>query len=273
MSSIAPLPLKDLSRCEKGMTPFHPERRGIVPTPRVLAPRVLACGDSALSVEFGDTIDPDINGKVLALDEILRLRAPAGLLETVPTYRSLLVQFDPTSTDVDALAAFLAVEARRVAPRAATGRRWRIPVVYGGPFGIDLEEVGARHGLTSRQVVDLHAEGLYRVYMIGFLPGFAYLGGLDPRLATPRRTQPRARIPSGSIIIGGAQAAVASIECPSGWHLLGRTPVRSYAPERDPAFLLAAGDEVVFRPIDAARWDGLEKAAMAGEPVAEEIRR
>jgi len=145
-------------------------------------------------------------------------------------------------------------------------------VVYGGAFGIDLEEVGARHGLTSRKVVDLHAEALYRIYMIGFLPGFAYLGGLDPRLATPRRTQPRAKIPSGSIIIGGAQAAVGSIECPSGWHLLGRTPVRSYAPERDPVFLLAAGDEVVSRPIDASRWDALEKAATAGEPVAEETR-
>jgi len=224
-------------------------------------------------VEFGDTIDPDLNGKVLALDDILRHRAPVGLLETVPTYRSLLVQFDPTVTDYDALAGFLTEEARALAPRAAAGRHWRVPVVYGGPFGIDLDDIAERHGLTAHQLIDIHAGAVYRVYMIGFLPGFAYLGGLDPRLATPRRTQPRAKIPPGSIIIGGAQAAVSSIECPSGWHLLGRTPVRSYAPERDSAFLLAAGDEVVFEPIDVSRWDALEKAALAGEPVADEVRR
>jgi KipI family sensor histidine kinase inhibitor len=238
----------------------------------VRTPRILACGDSALSVEFGDTIDPDVNGKVLALDEALMSHAPAGLLETVPTYRSLLVQFDPTVTDYDALVGLLADEAERLAPRAATGRRWRIPVVYGGEFGIDLDDVAERHGLTPREVVELHAGAIYRIYMIGFLPGFAYLGGLDPRLAIPRRTQPRARIPSGSIIIGGAQAAIGSIECPSGWHILGRTPVRSYALDRDPSFLLAAGDEIVFQPIDASRWGTLEKAAMAGDPVAEVVR-
>jgi KipI family sensor histidine kinase inhibitor len=237
----------------------------------VQTPRILACGDSALSVEFGDAIDPDVNGKVLALDDILRTRAPIGLLETVPTYRSLMIQFDPMLTDYDALVALLTDETRDLAPRNATGRRWRIPVVYGGAFGADLEDIAERHGLTPDQVIDLHADAIYRIYMIGFLPGFAYLGGLDPRLATPRRTQPRAKIPSGSIIIGGAQAAVGSIESPSGWHLLGRTPVRSYAPERDPAFLLAAGDEIVFRRVEASRWDELERAAIAGEPVAEQV--
>jgi len=239
----------------------------------VETPRILACGEGALSVEFGDGIDPDINGKVLALDDALRAHAPAGLLEAVPTYRSLLVQFDPTETDHDALVGFLTDAAGKLAPRAGTGRRWRIPVVYGGEFGIDLQDVAERHGLTQEQVVDLHAGAVYRVYMIGFLPGFAYLGGLDPRLALTRRTHPRARIPSGSIIIGGAQAAVGSIECPSGWHILGRTPVRSYSLERDPPFLLGAGDEVVFQPIDASRWSALEKAALAGELVAEEVRR
>ncbi len=234
-------------------------------------PRILACGDSAISVEFGDTIDPDLNGRVLALDEILRMRAPVGLLETVPTYRSLMIQFDPTLTDYEALVEFLTEETRTLAPQSATGRRWKVPVVYGGEFGVDLENVAERHSLPPGKVIDIHASGVYRIYMIGFLPGFAYLGGLDSRLATPRRTHPRAKIPSGSIIIGGAQAAVGSIESPSGWHLLGRTPVRSYAPERDPAFLLAAGDEIVFQPIDASRWDELERAAQAGEPIAEQV--
>jgi KipI family sensor histidine kinase inhibitor len=233
--------------------------------------RILPCGDGALSVEFGDVIDPELNGKVLALEDLLLAAAPAGLVETVPTYRSLTVQFDPTLTDYDALVALLTEKAKDIAPRNAVGKRWRVPVVYGGAFGEDLEDVASRHNLTPQDLINLHSAAIYRVYMIGFLPGFAYLGGLDPRLATPRRTQPRAKIPSGSIIIGGAQAAVGSIEGPSGWHLLGRTPVRSYAPERDPAFLLAAGDEVVFQPIDAKQWDALERAALAGEPVAEQV--
>ncbi len=112
---------------------------------------------------------------------------------------------------------------------------------------------------------------IYRVYMIGFLPGFVYLGGLDPTLATPRRAQPRARIPAGSIAIGGAQTAIGSIEGPSGWHLLGRTPVRSYDPSRTPAFLFAAGDEIVFEPVDPTGWAALDQAAAAGDPVAEAV--
>jgi KipI family sensor histidine kinase inhibitor len=233
--------------------------------------RFLPCGDSALTIEFGSTVDPDLNGKVLALDDILRAHPPAGLIETVPTYRSLTVQFDPTATDVDALIRFLRQETEGLEPRKTAGARWRVPVVYGGEFGIDLEAVAEQHGLTPAQVIEIHSSAVYRVYMIGFLPGFAYLGGLDERIATSRRVHPRAKIPNGSIMIGGVQAGIAPMDMPSGWHLLGRTPVRSYAPERDPAFLLAAGDEIVFEPIDASRWDALEKAALAGEPVAEQV--
>lgn len=236
------------------------------------APTILPCGDAAVTVEFGNTIDPHINGLVLALDERLRLKAPQGLIETVPTYRSLTVQFDPVACDYNALVRVIEEESSGLAPQSASGRRWRIPVVYGGAFGIDLEAVAERHGLTPHRVIDLHASALYRIYMIGFLPGFTYLGGLDPRLATSRRTQPRAVVPTGSIMIGGEQAGIAPMDMPSGWHLLGRTPVRSYAPEREPAFLLSVGDEIMFEPIDAARWEALEKAALAGEPVAEEVR-
>ncbi|MBM6592454.1 5-oxoprolinase subunit PxpB [Microvirga pudoricolor] len=237
----------------------------------VLPPRILPCGDAAVSVEFGDAIDPGLNARVLALDEALRRAAPKGVVETVPTYRSLLVHFDPLATDHDALTAFLEEQARSVAPLESTGRRWRVPVVYGGAFGEDLDDLAGAHGLTAAEVIERHAGAVYRIYMIGFLPGFAYLGGLDPALATPRRTQPRARIPAGSVAIGGAQTAISSIEGPSGWHLLGRTPVRSYDPGREPAFLLAAGDEVVFEPVDPSRWDDFERAAQAGQPVAEQV--
>jgi KipI family sensor histidine kinase inhibitor len=246
---------------------IRPSSESIVP-----APRILPCGDSAVTVEFGDAIDPDLNGLVLALDDILRRRAPPGLLEIVPTYRSLTVQFDPTVLDYDALTGLIVREGEALKPRSAVGRRWRVPVVYGGRFGIDLEDVAAQHGLTADEVVEIHAGAVYRIYMIGFLPGFTYLGGLDPRIATSRRTQPRAKVPMGSIMIGGQQAGIAPVEMPAGWHLLGQTPVRSYMPERDPAFLFAAGDEIVFEPVDASHWDRLERAARAGEPVAEEMR-
>ena len=235
-------------------------------------PKILPCGDSAVTIEFGDRIDPDINGMVLALDDIIRARAPAGLLETVPTYRSLTVQFDPVETDYEALIRLVNEETKDLAPRKAVGRRWRVPVVYGGEYGSDLEEVAETHGMTPAQVIEIHSSAIYRIYMIGFLPGFTYLGGLDKRIATSRRVQPRAKIPSGTIMIGGEQAGIAPMDMPSGWHNLGLTPVRPYAPERNPVFLFAAGDEIVFEPVDASRWDALQKAALAGEPVAEEMR-
>ena len=235
-------------------------------------PKILPCGDSAVTIEFGDRIDPDINGMVLALDDIIRSRAPAGLLETVPTYRSLTVQFDPVETDYEALIRLVNEETKDLAPRKAVGRRWRVPVVYGGEYGSDLEEVAETHGMTPAQVIEIHSSAIYRIYMIGFLPGFTYLGGLDKRIATSRRVQPRAKIPSGTIMIGGEQAGIAPMDMPSGWHNLGLTPVRPYAPERNPVFLFAAGDEIVFEPVDASRWDALQKAALAGEPVAEEMR-
>lgn len=209
---------------------------------------------------------------VLALDELLRSRPPEGLLETVPTYRSLTVQFDPTVMDYDALVRFLTEASAELKPRESTGKRWRVPVVYGGEFGVDLEAVAESKGLTPNEVIEIHTSAIYRVYLIGFLPGYAYLGGLDPRLVTSRRTHPRLKVPNGTIMIGGEQAGIVPMEMPSGWHLLGRTPVRSYAPERDPVFLFEAGDEIVFEPIDASRWDALEKAALAGESVAEQVR-
>ena len=232
------------------------------------SPRVLPCGDAALTVEFGSTIDPALNGRVLALDARVGRGVP-GVVETVPTYRSLLVHYDPAATDFDTLGAALVALCDDLAEAPAEGRCWRIPVVYGGAFGIDLDAVADRHGLDPAALIGRHAAPLYRVYMIGFVPGFAYLGGLDAALATPRRETPRARTPAGSISIGGAQAAVASIEAPSGWHLLGRTPVRTFMPGREPAFILAPGDRVAFEPIPAARWEALDRAAAAGELVAE----
>jgi KipI family sensor histidine kinase inhibitor len=234
-------------------------------------PRILPCGDTALAVEFGDSIDPDLNARVLALDATLAAEPLAGLVETVPTYHSLLVHYDPVVVDFEAMAAALLARAGTLSAAAVEGRLWRVPVVYGGAFGIDLEEVAEQHGITPATLIARHAAPVYRVYMIGFMPGYAYLGGLDPALATPRRDTPRLKTPAGTISIGGVQALIASIEAPSGWHLLGRTPMRNFDPARDPQFLLAPGDRIIFEPIDAARWDGLDRAAAAGEPVAERL--
>jgi KipI family sensor histidine kinase inhibitor len=233
-------------------------------------PRVLPCGDAALTVEFGRDIDEATNARVLALDARLD-KTVAGVVETVPTYRSLLVHYDPLVTDFDALSARVLDLARDLPETAVEGRLWRIPVVYGGEYGVDLEDVAARRGMTPAEVIERHAAPVYRVYMIGFVPGFSYLGGLDPALATPRRETPRTKTPAGSISIGGDQAAVASIEAPSGWHLLGRTPMRTFMLGREPAFILRPGDRVKFEPIPASHWEALDCAAAGGKLVAEEV--
>jgi 5-oxoprolinase (ATP-hydrolysing) subunit B len=232
-------------------------------------PRILPCGDAALTVEFGRDIDPAVNARVLALD--LRVGGVAGVLETVPTYRSLLVHYDPVATDFQSLEAALLDFAADLPQTPRERRLWRIPVVYGGEFGIDLEATASRHGLSTAELIRRHSAPVYRVYMNGFLPGFAYLGGLDPGIATPRRESPRPWAPPGVIAIGGVQALVASIESPNGWHLLGRTPVRNFMLQRDPVFIIQPGDRVVFESIAAERWEALDRAAEAGDLVAEAL--
>jgi KipI family sensor histidine kinase inhibitor len=241
--------------------------------PSPAAPRILACGDAAISVEFGDGIDPALNARVLALDSALASDPVAGVVETVPTYRSLLVHFDPLETDVPMLLARIDAACRRVAPPRRDVRRWRVPVVYGGAFGMDLDDLAARHGLSAQELVARHAGRVYQVYMIGFMPGFAYLGGLDPALATPRRVEPRMETPAQSISIGGAQTAISSVAGPSGWHMIGRTPARGFMPGRDPVFLYEAGDEIVFEPIPEGDWARMDAAAARGEPVATSVLR
>jgi KipI family sensor histidine kinase inhibitor len=235
------------------------------------APRFLACGDAAVTIEFGTAIDPAVSARVLALDTAVNAIEVPGLIETVPTYRSLMVQFDPMAFDYESFEQRVRTLASTLDIVPKAGRRWKVPVVYGGTFGIDLEATAERHGLTPSQLIDKHAAPVYRVYMIGFMPGYTYLGGLDPSIATSRRTDPRSMTPAGCISIGGIQALVAGQAMPSGWHILGLTPVRTFMAGREPAFLTAPGDEVVFEPVDAARWEALDRAAAAGDPVAELI--
>jgi KipI family sensor histidine kinase inhibitor len=242
-----------------------------MPQPLAMHVRFLNAGDSAIIVEFGDGIDAGINARVLTLDAKIQSAHIAGIVETVPTYRSLMVQVDPLRFDRDAFEDQVRALLPTLGDVIPKGRRWRVPVVYGGEFGIDLDDVAERHNLTSKQVIDRHAAAIYRVYMIGFMPGYTYLGGLDPSIATPRRLDPRAKTPAGTISIGGIQALVAGAEMPSGWHLLGRTPVVTFMARRTPPVLFSPGDEVQFIPIDASRWPALSAAAHAGETIAEVI--
>lgn len=235
-------------------------------------PRILPSGDAALTVEFGRDIDAVSNRRVLALDRALAADPIAAITETVPTYRSLLVHYDPERMDFDALGAALMARAQgHTESTAADRRHWRIPVCYGGDFGLDLEDAARTLGISPDDLIRRHAEGQYRVAMIGFTPGWSYLSGLDPKLALPRHHSPRVMTPAGTISIGGVQAGIQCLAGPSGWHLLGRTPVRTYHLSRDPIFLLEPGDAISFVAIDAKQFAELDRAAAHGEPVAERI--
>ena len=232
-------------------------------------PRLLPSGDAAITVEFSRDIEDAANQRVLALDRALNEAPVSGVIETVPTYRSLLVHYDPVQIGFDALGERLVSLAKRPLPPAMKSRRWRIPVAYGGEHGIDLEGVARALETTAEEIVARHVACDYRVAMIGFTPGWSYLSGLDKFLYMPRRQDPRLLTPAGTISIGGVQAGVQCLAGPSGWHLLGRTAVRTYQLHRDPIFLLEPGDRVTFVPVDAKTFAEQDRAAEAGEIVAE----
>jgi KipI family sensor histidine kinase inhibitor len=232
-------------------------------------PRILPSGDSAITVEFSRNIDDAANQRVLALDRTLSREPVSGVTETVPTYRSLLVHYDPVQIDFDTLGHKLGLLAQLPVPPVTKNRRWRIPVVYGGEHGIDLEDVAKTLKTTADDIVARHVGGDYRVAMIGFTPGWSYLSGLEQSLHLPRRQNPRLLTPAGTISIGGVQTGVQCLAGPSGWHLLGRTAVRTYQLHRDPTFLLEPGDEVSFTAVDAKIFAEQDRAAEHGEIIAE----
>jgi 5-oxoprolinase (ATP-hydrolysing) subunit B len=234
-------------------------------------PRLLPSGDSAITVEFSRNIDDAANRRVLALDRAIADTPILGVTETVPTYRSLLVHYDPGRIDFTTLGQNLLALAQVPAPAGAKTRRWRIPVAYGGENGIDLEDVAKTLNTTPDDIVARHVAGDYRVAMIGFTPGWSYLSGLEKFLHMPRRQNPRLLTPAGTISIGGVQTGIQCLAAPSGWHLLGRTPVRTYQLHREPIFLTEPGDRITFFPVDAKTFAEQDRAAEAGEIVAELI--
>lgn len=241
----------------------------VMATPPLPPPRLLPSGDAAITVEFGHVIDELANNRVLALDCALANTPIDGVIETVPTYRSLLVHYDPVRIGFEELAERLSGLARSPVPPATPTRRWRIPVAYGGEHGIDLEEVAKTLNMTPDDIVARHVGGDYRVAMIGFTPGWSYLSGLDHSLQMPRLPNPRLLTPSGTISIGGPQTGIQCLAGPSGWRLLGRTAVRTYQLHRDPVFLLEPGDAIAFYSVDGKQFAEQDHAAARGELVAQ----
>lgn len=231
-------------------------------------PRVLPLGDTALTIELGSARDSGTSALVLAFDERIRDAVARGqlpgLIECVPCFRSLTVHLDPLATTPAETAARLLPLVPREGAGHRPGRRWRLPVCYQGDCAPDLADVAVRTGLTPEDVIGRHSGRRYDVYMLGFLPGFGFLGDVEPVLNLPRRAEPRTRVPAGSVAIAIGMTAIYPYESPGGWHLLGRSPVLLFDLRRTEPALFAPGDTVVFAPVDRAEFDRLATEAQAG---------
>ena len=221
---------------------------------------ILPCGDCAVTVQVGYEISEETNRKVVSLMRALAEAAIPGLRELVPSYSAVCVHYDSEQISYDQLLERLNnLEIKELSSESASQKIVEIPVCYGGEYGPDLAFVAEHNGLSPEEVIAIHSGGTYLVYMLGFLPGFAYMGGMDERIATPRLTSPRARIPAGSVGIAGGQTGIYPLASPGGWQLIGRTPVKMFAMEGETGrFVLSAGDWVKFVPITEERYREME---------------
>lgn len=226
-----------------------------------MAVRFLHSADSAIIVEFGDRIDRSISDQVLALAARMRPAAIAGVVDVVPTFRSLMVQYDPLLTSATNLVG--AIEGLLTSAGALERKRrlWHVPVCYESDFAPDLASVAWQTNLAPEEVVTLHAGTRYHVYMIGFVPGYPYMGDLPEALVLPRRADPRVRVPPGSVAIATTLTAIYPLESPGGWHLIGTTPIRIFDAVASPPALFAPGDAVEFEAIDRNGFEAIRAAA------------
>ena len=222
-----------------------------------------SCGDTALVVQFGEQVDAEMNTRVMRLDSIVRSREIPGVVETVPTFRSLMIHYDPLRITraalLDAVEPLLSEEGSFDATCAA----WNLPVCFDPEYAPDLEDVARRTGLTPERVIELHSTTTFRVYMIGFLPGHPYMGDLPKELELPRREEPRTRVPAGSVAIATTMTVVYPNESPGGWHLIGRTPVPMFSLRRERPVLFAPGDRVVCRSVAPEEYKDIRKRVEA----------
>ena len=211
--------------------------------------RILQAADSAMVIEFGSTIDRKISERVLALAEALKDARLPGVTEVVATFRSLSVNYDSLLTTGRDLEQVITTFAAGSVTSSRVRQLWDIPVCYDPQFAPDIDDVAKSVGLTTTEVAALHASTQYHVYMIGFVPGYPYMGDLPAKLRLPRRPEPRTRVPPGSLAIASSMTAVYPYESPGGWHLIGRSPVRFFDPQSERGALLGPGDAVKFRPV------------------------
>jgi KipI family sensor histidine kinase inhibitor len=207
--------------------------------------RVYPLGDTAVLAELGTRLDTSLNTRAIALAAGLKKRR--DVRQAVAGHASVTVQFDPDQVTHDAIAAAIRRLATKRPPLEEPGRLHRVPVVYDGP---DFDEVSTRLGLSRQRVIELHGRPIYRVFLVGFVPGWAYLGPLPDELVLPRRAVPRTQVPAGSVAIAGQQTGVYPLVSPGGWNLIGRTSVRLFLPDSDPPSLFRAGDRVKFFPVE-----------------------
>lgn len=214
---------------------------------------IVDCSDASLSVVFGNEIDEQLNRQTMAFANAVNENFSEKVIDVCPTYSSVNIMYDPVSINRKELKRKLKQLLKNEVTDSGSDKKsfiWKIPVCYGGKCGEDLEDTAALTGMSAEELVYTHSKTLYRIYMLGFLPGFAYLGGLDNKICAPRLKSPRLEIPDGSVGIGGNQTGIYPLASPGGWRLIGRTPVDVYNPKRTPAVLYSAGDYIKFEPVD-----------------------
>lgn len=228
--------------------------------------KILTAGDASILIEFGKEISPEINSKITATVQLMKEQHIEGVVDIIPAFCSLLINYDPRVISYDEITKRMKRLLKMdVKAGESTKRVFEIPVCYGGQYGPDLANIAEHAGLSEEEVIEIHSSRDYLIYMLGFLPGFCYLGGLDERIHTPRLANPRIKINAGSVGIGGSQTGIYPLDSPGGWQLMGMTPVKTYDPEREVPILLSAGDYIRFIPVDEEEYLRIKELVERGE--------
>ncbi len=221
--------------------------------------KMMPAGDSSLLIAFEQEVNPEINRKITSLVRLIRDQHIEGILDMIPSYCALLINYDPRMVSykklTERIERLLKMEVQATNERK---RVFEIPVCYGDEFGPDLQQIADHAGMTVDEVISIHTSRDYLIYMLGFLPGFCYLGGLDERIHTPRLATPRIKIPAGSVGIGGSATGIYPLDSPGGWQLMGNTPVKTFDANREVPILLQAGDYIRFVPISREEYDSIK---------------